>query len=116
MGPIIVGLLQMTPVICCLAQAGVYLHIRNGIMRIQMVVGFVLVITLHYVSVLKLHAAGYLNATNGSLYIRGSCGYYWSSTQVDAANGWYLFFYSSGSSWTATIRRTAFRFVASNRD
>ena len=33
-----VGLLQMTPVICCLAQAGVYLHIRNGIMRIQMAV------------------------------------------------------------------------------
>ena len=38
-GLILVGLLQMTPVICCLAQAGVYLHIRNGIMRIQMAVG-----------------------------------------------------------------------------
>jgi len=50
-----------------------------------------------YNSVLKLHASGYLSASNGSLSSRGTNGSYWSSTQNDATNGWLLGFYSSGS-------------------
>ena len=46
---------------------------------------------------LKLHAAGYLDYSGGSLYGRGSYGYYWSSTQNDATNGWYLSFGSGFS-------------------
>jgi uncharacterized protein (TIGR02145 family) len=46
-------------------------------------------------SALKLHAAGYLSNSNGSLTYRGSNGLYWSSKQYDAANGWYLYFVSS---------------------
>ena len=41
-------------------------------------------------SVLKLHAAGFLTITDGSLFVRGSSGYYWSSTQQDATVGVYL--------------------------
>jgi hypothetical protein len=48
-------------------------------------------------SALKLHAAGYLNYSVGSLNGRGSNGDYWSSTQSDATNGWELYF-SSGYS------------------
>jgi len=47
---------------------------------------------------LKLHAAGYLNGSDGSLYDRGSYGYYWSSVQNYATYGWFLAFYSGGSS------------------
>ena len=50
-----------------------------------------------YNSVLKLHAAGYLNSSNGSLGNRGIAGTYWSSTQYDATNGWTLHFSSSYS-------------------
>ena len=50
-----------------------------------------------YASVLKLHAAGYLNGGNGSLNGRGANGNYWSSTQFDASNGWALYFISNGS-------------------
>ena len=50
-----------------------------------------------YSSVLKLHAAGYLLYSNGSLGNRGTGGNYWSSTQNSGANGWHLDFYSSGS-------------------
>ncbi len=46
---------------------------------------------------LKLHAAGYLNNSDGSLFNRGATSYYWSSTQLDATSGWYLYFYSSVS-------------------
>jgi hypothetical protein len=53
---------------------------------------------------LKLHAAGYLDHSDGSLTNRGSGGYYWSSTQYDAANGWYLFFYN-GNSYLSNNRR-----------
>jgi hypothetical protein len=45
-----------------------------------------------YSSVLKLHAAGYLNYSNGSLYGRGSSGYYWSSTQYNSTYGRCLIF------------------------
>ena len=50
-----------------------------------------------YNSVLKIHAAGYLNYYNGSLSDRGTFGNYWSSTQDFATNGWYFFFFSSNS-------------------
>jgi uncharacterized protein (TIGR02145 family) len=49
-----------------------------------------------YGSALKLHAAGYLNHSDGSLTNRGSHGYYWSSTQSDATYGSFLYF-NSGS-------------------
>jgi len=39
---------------------------------------------------LKLHAAGYLFFGDGSLYSRGSFGYYWSSSQGNSYYGWYL--------------------------
>jgi len=37
---------------------------------------------------LKLHGAGYLLLSSGSLSSRGGYGTYWSSIQYDAANGW----------------------------
>jgi hypothetical protein len=46
---------------------------------------------------LKLHATGFLKFTDGSLYFRGSYGYYWGNSQYNAINGWYLFFSSAGS-------------------
>jgi uncharacterized protein (TIGR02145 family) len=46
---------------------------------------------------LKLHAAGNLNISDGSLGNRGSAGHYWSSTQLDATYGWYLGFNSGYS-------------------
>jgi uncharacterized protein (TIGR02145 family) len=48
-------------------------------------------------SVIKLHAAGCLGFSGGSLYGRGSYGYYWSSSQGDSDDGRYLVF-SSGVS------------------
>ena len=46
---------------------------------------------------LKLHAAGDLGNSDGSLGSRGSAGNYWSNTQYDATNGWNLSFTSSYS-------------------
>jgi hypothetical protein len=43
---------------------------------------------------LKMHAAGYLNFSNGSLGNRGSYGPYWSSTQNSTDNAWHLDFLS----------------------
>jgi len=51
-----------------------------------------------WTSTLKLHAAGYLFNLTGSLYYRGSYGYYWSCTQLDDDQGRYLFFYSGSCS------------------
>ncbi len=50
-----------------------------------------------YNSVLKLHAAGFLHSSGGSLNHRCSVGYYWSSTQSSSTNGWDLVFSSSNS-------------------
>jgi hypothetical protein len=44
-----------------------------------------------YASVLKLHAAGRLYGSGGSLYDLGSLGSYWSSTQNSNILGWDLF-------------------------
>ena len=57
---------------------------------------------------LKLHAAGYLRYSDGSLYSRGSGGYYWSSTQSDASNGWYLYFLSNYSYMYYTYKADGF--------
>jgi len=50
-----------------------------------------------YGSALKLHAAGYLLYSGGSLSNRGSGGYYWNSTQGNATYGWDLAFNIGGS-------------------
>ena len=50
-----------------------------------------------YSSVLKLHAAGSLYRSDGSLNNRGSYGAYWSSTQRSSTYGWYLDFGSGYS-------------------
>ena len=46
-------------------------------------------------SPLKLHAAGYLFANGGTLYDRGSIGYYYSSSQVNNTEGGELVFTNS---------------------
>jgi hypothetical protein len=46
---------------------------------------------------IKLHAAGFLYYSSGLLEMRGLYGTYWSGTQSDATNGWYLGFESSAS-------------------
>ncbi len=44
---------------------------------------------------LKMHAAGYLNGFNhGLLFDRGVSGYYWSRSQGNVGNGFYLNFFS----------------------
>ena len=48
-------------------------------------------------SLLKLHTAGGLWWTNGSLSSRGSEGTYWSSTQGADNYGWFLYFYNTTS-------------------
>ena len=50
-----------------------------------------------YVSVLKLHAAGYLTNTFGALTSSGTNGYYWSSAQDGKTDGWRLGFASGAS-------------------
>jgi hypothetical protein len=42
-------------------------------------------------SALKMHAAGSLDGSDGSLNDRGSFGSYWSSSQYSDTYGWYLF-------------------------
>jgi len=50
-----------------------------------------------YGSALKLHAAGYLGISDGSLNNRGSSGHFWSSTQYSPTSGWSLRFSRSYS-------------------
>jgi hypothetical protein len=57
-------------------------------------------------SSLKMHAAGNLNNSDGSLNLRGSNGNYWSSSQNSATNGWYLSSAVATASCTATSRLT----------
>lgn len=47
-------------------------------------------------SALKLHMAGYLFYVNGTVYNRGSYGFYWSSTQEGDTGGWDLMFHNTG--------------------
>ena len=46
---------------------------------------------------LKLHSAGYLNYSNGSISSRGADGDYWSSMNETAPNGWREGFYFGNS-------------------
>lgn len=48
-------------------------------------------------SVLKIHAAGYLYVNDGSLFGRGTNGFYWSSSQYSSEDGWNLGFSSAFS-------------------
>ncbi len=48
-------------------------------------------------SALKLHAAGYLFFTSGSLDFRGFIGYYWSSSQSATNGAWDFYFYDNES-------------------
>jgi len=61
-----------------------------------------------YSSVLKLHAAGYLHASDGSLWGRGSDGRCWSSTQISNTDGWRLGFYSSYSNMNSNSKAFGF--------
>jgi uncharacterized protein (TIGR02145 family) len=45
-----------------------------------------------------LPAAGGRNSGNGALFYRGYRGYYWSGTEGDNSNAWYLDFGSSVAS------------------
>jgi hypothetical protein len=46
---------------------------------------------------LKIHAAGFLSSSDGSLYFRGTYANLWSSTQISASNGSFMTSYSSAS-------------------
>jgi uncharacterized protein (TIGR02145 family) len=46
---------------------------------------------------LKIHAAGFLSSSDGSLYFRGTYANLWSSTQNSASNGSFMTSYSSAS-------------------
>jgi hypothetical protein len=45
-------------------------------------------------SALKMHVAGFLDGSSGSLYLRGSYGWYWSSSQYNSAGGQDMVLYS----------------------
>jgi hypothetical protein len=59
-------------------------------------------------SELKIHAVGYLDYNDGSLYGRGSGGYYWASKQNNSSNGWHLNFYSGFSSMNYSYKPYGF--------
>jgi hypothetical protein len=61
-----------------------------------------------YSSELKLHAAGYMNFTDGSLLNRGLIGHYWCNIQVDANNGWFFAFSSSNSGTYLNLKTYGF--------
>lgn len=61
-----------------------------------------------YSSVLKLHAAGFLGSSDGSLSGRGSYGLYWSSSQNDSDFSHYLAFYNGDSGMGSTTKATGF--------
>ena len=61
-----------------------------------------------YDSALKLHAAGNLSFSDGSLYGRGTNGYYCSSMQYDATNGWLLYFGSGFSYKNYSLKSLGF--------
>jgi len=48
-------------------------------------------------SALKIHAAGILDSLAGSLYLRGSYGFYWSNTQFEVTWVWCLYISSNAS-------------------
>lgn len=61
-----------------------------------------------FVSALKLHAAGNLNESDGSLYDRGSTGYYWSSSQYSSDYSRHLNIVSSSITLTYNLKAYGF--------
>ena len=59
-------------------------------------------------SALKLHAAGNIVNSDGSMSGRGSYGYYWSSTPVNADYAWRLYFSSSLSYMFSNVKAFGF--------
>lgn len=59
-------------------------------------------------SPLKLHAAGYLTAVSGSLFSRGTSGYYESSVQLSGTNSYFLTFNSDECHMSSSIKAHAF--------
>ena len=57
---------------------------------------------------LKMHSAGYLGNSGGSLFNRGSNGDYWSSTQFSAAGGYYMTFGSSYSYVNTSVKAAGY--------
>ncbi|MEI7983142.1 MAG: hypothetical protein WCI71_15940 [Bacteroidota bacterium] len=57
---------------------------------------------------LKLHAAGFLWDSDGSLQLRGFYGNYWSSTQSGDPWGWFMFFFSGTSMTTESVKGSGF--------
>lgn len=57
---------------------------------------------------LKMHAAGYLTNSGGSLYSRGTSGFYWGNAQGSATNGWNLFFSVGNSSMNGSPKASGF--------
>jgi uncharacterized protein (TIGR02145 family) len=55
-----------------------------------------------------LPAAGYRGSNGGTLYRTGSGGYYWSSTQYDSSNAYFLYFYSGNADWSIDYRNCGF--------
>jgi uncharacterized protein (TIGR02145 family) len=51
-----------------------------------------------------LPAVGYRISSDGTLYLAGSYGYYWSSTQLDSGNAYTLYFLSSIAVWGSCYR------------
>ena len=61
-----------------------------------------------YASVLKLHAAGYLDKPDGSLMLRGGIGLYWSSSDKTADQGWFLWLNEIACNVTYQIKANGF--------
>jgi hypothetical protein len=61
-----------------------------------------------WASALKLHAAGGLLAGNGSLFSRGSEGFYWSSNHFENTTGLRLHFTNSSCSVTENEKAFAY--------
>ncbi len=55
-------------------------------------------------SALKLHAAGWLSSIDGALYGRGVVGLYWSSSQINANLGLYLYLYGNFCNMTSNYK------------
>ncbi len=61
-----------------------------------------------WASALKLHVAGYLRNTNGSLDLRGLIGHNWSSTQISGTNASFMYFQASSSNIDNTSKAHGF--------
>jgi hypothetical protein len=59
-------------------------------------------------SVLKMHAAGYLSFSDGSLGNRGSTGYFWSTVEGYTDVGWFFYFYNDFSGMGAASKAFGF--------